>query len=1021
MIPSKTAHKPKIYIYTGSDSLVCAVESSIDGLKPKPEIVRLKEFEDNTEYLKLSSEDPSVFIIDLHTDSDFNFLSKIREHSTDSQVIYVMYYYDDLEYERTLEQSVDEILVLGELARMRSTLQRTISQIYTPVQAKESSRDNLSCKIVTEYIQDAVIVTSTEGRITSFNRAAQQLFGYKPEEIIGQNISVIHPPESLGVSLPECVEIVRRDSIMVADTKVIRKDQSRIDIRLSINMIPDDDGNPVAMVGIARKRNLASHSDSLSNRLSQVVDFSDDAIIAIKIDGTVLNWNNGAKAMFGYEAEEVIGKPVSMIIPPERLTELPPIIYQLKRGEPIDHFQAQNITKDGRVLETSISISPFIDNEGNAVGAAILIRDLTSEKRAIEKSKQQLELLQRIIDTIPTPIYYKDSDLIYRMCNSAFAEIAGLDCDEIIGKSISDILPEELADVYHKYDMQLLEKGGRQSYEANMPGANGTTRNVEFNKAVCTNDDGKKLGIVGVMIDLGLYRNTSLETTDLEKRYRDVLSSAMEGIGIIDADKKVTYCNQALANILDANSPDEITGRSILDFIQKSQHDRLFSELGRHDRTGPLQLELEIISLKNKRKMLQFSTSASLDSEGRFNGGLAVFMDITELRQLREFAELAGRVEAAGRIAGQIALNFSNLLGPLMAYPELIKDELPKDHTAIPMLDDIEEAAQQISEINQQLLTLGRRGSHDIEHLNLNSIVEQSISQLTLYHEKITIEKNLSPDITTIDGERPQIYRVLNNIITNAIEATGGTGTISITTGSRFVTSFKGIFGIIPAGDYVTVAVSDSGPGISENLLSRIFDPFFTTKTALRKKGSGLGLSIVNAVVKDHKGYINCNTTKGEGTTFTLYFPVSSSTSEKTCKTLHRENKGKIMVVDDDPIQRNVMQTLLTRLHYDVTTASSGEEAVKLASDTQFDLAILDVIMPGGIDGVETYRQMKEFNPDQKAIILSGFAYSDRVELAAELGIGQFIRKPVTLETLSQAVYKEISREQNKTSEKTVH
>ncbi len=213
------------------------------------------------------------------------------------------------------------------------------------------------------------------------------------------------------------------------------------------------------------------------------------------------------------------------------------------------------------------------------------------------------------------------------------------------------------------------------------------------------------------------------------------------------------------------------------------------------------------------------------------------------------------------------------------------------------------------------------------------------------------------------------------------------------------------------AGDYAVLTVSDTGGGISAEDLGKIFEPFYTKKV-MGRSGTGLGLAVVWGTVKDHDGYIDVQSDEGKGSIFTLYFPVTREDLAKVEKALSPVvymGKGEsILVVDDIKEQRELAVSMLGRLGYQVEVVASGEEAIEYLKDKKADLIILDMIMDPGIDGMETYRRIIKMNPEQKALIVSGFSETDRVRKAQELGAGAFVRKPYILEKIGLAVRKEL-------------
>jgi len=220
-------------------------------------------------------------------------------------------------------------------------------------------------------------------------------------------------------------------------------------------------------------------------------------------------------------------------------------------------------------------------------------------------------------------------------------------------------------------------------------------------------------------------------------------------------------------------------------------------------------------------------------------------------------------------------------------------------------------------------------------------------------------------------------------------------------------------FDQVREGDYVVLSVSDTGEGIPASDVKRIFEPFYTKKV-MGRSGTGLGLAVVWGTVKDHLGYINVESEEGKGTTFTLYFPVTreDATPEQVSISAseYMGNGESVLVVDDVKEQRNLANTMLKKLNYKVDTVSSGEEAVEYLKQNSVDLVVLDMIMDPGMDGLDTYHKILEIHHQQKAIIVSGFAETERVKEAQSLGAGAYVKKPYVLEKLGLAVKKELDR-----------
>jgi CheY-like chemotaxis protein len=245
------------------------------------------------------------------------------------------------------------------------------------------------------------------------------------------------------------------------------------------------------------------------------------------------------------------------------------------------------------------------------------------------------------------------------------------------------------------------------------------------------------------------------------------------------------------------------------------------------------------------------------------------------------------------------------------------------------------------------------------------------------------------------------------------MEAMPAGGNVEIETENRYLDKPVKGYDRIKEGDYIVLAVSDNGIGIAKSDLTTIFEPSYTKKE-MGRSGTGLGMAVVWGTVKDHQGYIDIESTEGKGTTFTLYFPVTRKELEGDKPPVsideYSGNGEKILVVDDVEAQRNIASILLKKLNYNVETIASGEEAVEYMKQNSVNLLVLDMIMDPGIDGLETYKQIIEIHPKQKAIIASGFSETARVKKAQKLGAGAYIKKPYTLEKIGLAVKSELEK-----------
>lgn len=383
------------------------------------------------------------------------------------------------------------------------------------------------------------------------------------------------------------------------------------------------------------------------------------------------------------------------------------------------------------------------------------------------------------------------------------------------------------------------------------------------------------------------------------------------------------------------------------------------------------------------------------------------------LESLKEQLNRSRKMEALGVLAGGVAHDLNNVLSAVVGYPDLILASIPADHPQRRAIEAMRDSGLKASEIVQDLLTLARRGVVQPVVLDMNTLVEAYLAapeciKLRANNPDLRIETQLAPDLLRIKGSRVHIQKTIMNLIVNAAEAQPRGGVIRIATENRYLDQPPRGYERVEEGDYAVLTVADAGVGIAASDLEHIFEPFFSKKK-LGRSGTGLGMTVVWGTVQDHDGYITVITGEGEGTRFDLYFPATReamAAGEAEGGTLDYRGSGQhLLVVDDLGEQRELAGAMLRQLGYRVESAASGEEALEMLSRQPVDLLLLDMIMAPGIDGLETYQRALALHPGQRAILVSGYAETDRVQRAMELGARRYLKKPYTIDGLARAVW----------------
>jgi signal transduction histidine kinase/CheY-like chemotaxis protein len=371
----------------------------------------------------------------------------------------------------------------------------------------------------------------------------------------------------------------------------------------------------------------------------------------------------------------------------------------------------------------------------------------------------------------------------------------------------------------------------------------------------------------------------------------------------------------------------------------------------------------------------------------------------------------AQKMQAIGTLAGGVAHDLNNILSGITTYPELMLMQLPEESPLRAPLKTIQISGEKAAVIVQDLLTLSRRGAATFYPVDLRIVVTDylaspELKKMLSFHPGVTVKTHFESPPFAISGSTVHLSKTIMNLVTNAAEAMPKGGCIGIALHGTHLEPGHRISDRLSPGRYVKLIVSDSGKGIDPLVIDRIYEPFFTTKK-MGRSGSGLGMAVVWGTVEDHQGYIRVKSSPDSGTAFELWFPAIEADEQQLVRTeteLPRADSESVLVVDDIADQREIAKAILTDLDYNVTTVGSGEEAITHLKKTDVDLLLLDMAMEPGLDGLETYRRILEFKPDQRAVIVSGFSDSELIRSTLELGAHCYVKKPYAIESISKAV-----------------
>jgi PAS domain S-box-containing protein len=618
---------------------------------------------------------------------------------------------------------------------------------------------------------------------------------------------------------------------------------------------------------------------------------------------------------------------------------------------------------------------------------------------------------------------YIEVDLAGRLAffNEAARKFLGYSKEEMMGLHYKKYADEENTQkIFRVYSEVYRTRVSQGPFEWEVIRKDGARRTVEGSAYLIEDAEGRPIGFRGLFRDTTERKQTEEALRESETKLQAIFDTVGTGIIRIDRNTQIIVEANQTAIEMTGLPKERLIGHPCQSVVCPAEVGRCpIKDLGQSVDHSERKLLCANGHLKDILKTVYPITIKGRDFY------LENFIDITEQKRaegerrlLEERLHRAEKMEALGTLAGGVAHDLNNVLGVLVGYSELLLQNLPQDSPFRRHALQILKGGERAAAIIQDLLTLTRRGVVVSDVVNLNMVISEFLQTpefeaVKTHHPGVTFKTSLDAELLNVKGSHMHMGKTVMNLLSNAAEAITGLGEVLITTENRYVDRPIQGYDNTQEGEYAVLTVSDTGSGISSSDIGRIFEPFYTKK-AMGRSGTGLGLAVVWGTVKDHSGYIDVQSTEGKGTIFTLYFPVTredlSKVEQVVPKSTYLGRGEHILVVDDVEGQRLLASAMLEGLGYKVSSVAGGEEAIAFVKKQPVDLLILDMIMDPGIDGLETYRRILAMRKDQKAIIVSGFAMTERVRQTQELGAGTYVKKPYLLEKIGIAVRRELDK-----------
>jgi len=642
-----------------------------------------------------------------------------------------------------------------------------------------------------------------------------------------------------------------------------------------------------------------------------------------------------------------------------------------------------------------------------------LIKEIEVRKNAEDALRASEERYRLLANNVTDVIWARDLNLNLTYISPSIVNQQGYSVEEAKNRKLEESWTSDSFKLVRKvFEEELeIEKSKKADFsrsrtiEVEVRCKDGSTKWTEAKMSFLRNQDSVPVGIIGVTRDISERKQAEQALRNSEEKYKNLVENINEVIYTLDESGVITYISPAIRTILDYDS-SEIIGRSFTEFIysedlprQKERFERVLS--------GPIGPdEYRLLSKSGEIRWVQTSSMPILE-KNQTVGLQGVLSDITESKRLQSQLQQARKMESFGTLAGGIAHDFNNFLGIIIGNTELAMDDVPKWNPAHLNLEEILEAGLRASDVVRQLLSFTRRTQLEKKPVNIGIIMQESLKLLrSSIPTSIEIHQNIPRDIDTILANPTQINQILINLSTNAHHAMPYGGILAISLENVELDEDRAAqYPDLNPGRYVNLKVSDTGHGISTMEIDRIFDPYFTTKEV--GKGTGMGLSVVHGIVKNHEGAISVKSEYGKGTTFSIFFPVIEEQTAIEAESVEKLPTGneRILLVDDEKSILFTGRNLLERLGYQVETRQNPIEALNLfrVNSNQFDLVITDMTMPK-MTGDQLVQEILKIQPDMPIILNTGFNEKIDEEKAKQIGIRQYIEKPFNMGLLANVV-----------------
>ena len=768
------------------------------------------------------------------------------------------------------------------------------------------------------------------------------------------------------------------------------------------------------LVHVIKRRRAEKALRESEQEYRTMIEQSNDMIWTLDTQGNFTFFNQRSEEFTGHRLEDWRGKSFAPLVVEEDLPLVMDVFHSTLDGEP-QHYEARVKKHDGDILVLSVNTAPIL-KAGEAVGTVSFGRDITERVRA-EETLRESEDRYRLISELTSDITYAvrvepDGTVVREWIAGALSHITGFTLDELAARGgwKSLMHPDDMPIALRHLQCHL--SGQPDTSEYRIVTKSGETRWLrDYGHPVWDDAQDRVVRIIGAAQDITERKRAERESEERRLYLESVLACAPDAIVALDGQHNILEWNRGAERLFGYTSK-EVVGRNLDDLITGSDANTFKGATGltRQVLAGGSVPAIETVRYRKDGSPVDVMVSGSSILVGdEVAGVVAVYTDITARKRVEQQLRQQERLAAVGELAAGIAHDFNNLLTTIMLYAQMGLGKHDLHPELRQALETILGESQQAAKLVQQILDFSRRSPIEIRSVDLKPFIEETVRVLQrTIPESIRLHPELGAGGHMVRADPTRIQQALMNLAVNGRDAMleGGELRIDLSRVEVAPGEEAPVAGM-PPGEWVCLAVSDTGMGMAKEVRARLFEPFFTTKP--RGRGTGLGLAQVYGIVKQHEGHINVETEVGEGTTFRIYLPACGMEAMEDVRaekaSAPPQGKGEtILLVEDEEKLREVGQGILESLGYRVLTAANGREALAAHRSAQrVDLLLTDLVMPE-MGGKRLFRELRKITPALKALVITGYIAQEDLEGLREEGFLDVVHKPFDVDTLATVV-----------------